>query len=162
MNMNQKFDELTTAINSLREEKRVFVNAIETKTAKLMAKRIDLGNKIREIQRPKFKTDIKYATFVWVLMKDGSKQVTNNYMDLNIERELTADEYLDYAAELGFIVGANVSQWDNSPKILRKIDKGFGGYVQPSLWISDHPVKLYNFKLVVDTPTKFWHYKFKL
>ena len=143
----------TSKLNKLIKEK-------ETKLSVIIGE-------IKEIQKPKFKTAITWANYIAVLMKNGDKIFTRDYLNLDIERELNENEYYDFVQEKGFVVGAKISHWTNAPLTLTGIVKGQGGYVQPSFWRNTNPTKhfphgslaqLYDHQLVVDNPTEFWHY----
>lgn len=170
MNLNEKYKELYNQQKLLLNEKQLFNNKINLDISKLENDLSEISAKIREIQKPKFITDIRYADFVCVLMNDSTKKITRDYFDLNIERELNSDEYYEYVQELGFVEGCKISHWDNGPLTLTKLVKGYSGYAQPFFWRNTSPTKhypngsvsqFYNHKLVVENPTEFWHYKFK-
>lgn len=167
--MNDQLLKIEEDIKTLLIERNTFVNSIDKKILDLKEKENEILLNIKEIQKPKFKTDIRYANFVCVLMKDGTKKITKDYLDLNIERELNSNEYYNFVQELGYVKNAFVSHWNNDPIRIMKIVEGYGGYVQPSNWFysnskyfpNGHPTPFYNNKLVVDNPTEFWHYKNK-
>lgn len=169
-NLNSIQAELVENIKKLNREKQTFINDIDSKIKNLESELKNVSSSIHEIQKPKFITDIRYADYVCVLMKDGSKKFTKDYSDLNIERELNSDEYIEFLAENGFKVGAKISHWNNSPLFIMEIIKGSSGYVQPTFKRNTNPTpefpdgsyaQLYDHKLVVETPTEFWHYNFK-
>lgn len=137
----------------------------------------------------KFTTDLRYANYICVLLKNGEKAFASklpwrskyNFQSEEIDRELNQQEYIDFIWEKGFtcdiapksginVAPAQASQWTNEPSEIIEIRHGRGFHTQPSIITSGSigkyspkgvPVELYNFQLVVPTPTEFWHYGFK-
>ena len=121
-------------------------------------------------QKKKFTSDIRWTSYVAVIFKNGKKEFINSfdYNNPDILRELTTEEYIEFIHEQGFVKGCYISRWNNTPVKLQKIEVYPTFHTQPYLidlfdyyFPKGHGMALYNYKLKVEQPTKFWHYNFK-
>lgn len=119
-----------------------------------------------------------FRDYFGVLMEDGSKQLISrynwenennlDYRDTSVIRELNSKECLELINNLGFKQGCKISHWNNKPTIVTEV-KILDYFKEPYITVCDSSkyfpqgfmYQLRDCKLVVDNPSKFWHYGYK-
>lgn len=119
-----------------------------------------------------------YRDYFGVLMDDNSKQLISRYSWLNennldyrdnsVIRELSSKECLELIDNLGFKKNCKISHSNNEPVMVKEVFI-LDGFNEPYIKVYDYSshfpdgfiYNLSNCKLVVNNPSKFWHYKYK-